>query len=100
MSAQVTGSAPSQTPAWQVSVWEHGSVSLQAAPSVFGGSEHRPVEDSHAPTSWHWSKAVQTTAAVPSQIPPLHAEAVEHRSPSSQPMPLSLLYQTLGASAA
>src|SRR5262249_48380448 len=59
--AQVTGFAPVQTPAWQVSVCVQALPSLQAAPSGFAGSEHEPVAGSQVPASWHWSAAAQTT---------------------------------------
>src|SRR5205814_1683566 len=64
-----TGLPPTQAPDWQVSVWVQALPSLQAAPSILAGFEHRPVPELHTPTSWHWSCATQTTLLPPTQTP-------------------------------
>ena len=51
--AQVTGFAPTQAPARQVSVWVQASPSLQMVPSAAAGFEQTPVVRSHAPAAWH-----------------------------------------------
>ena len=68
-----------------------GSLSLQSVPLPAIGSPHRPVFGSQVPTVWHWSLAVQLTAAQrsnPLQTPPVHTSLVVAGSPSSQPLPL------------
>jgi hypothetical protein len=51
--AQVTGLAPVQVPAWQVSVWVHALPSEQELPLAFAGFEQTPVVVSHVPALWH-----------------------------------------------
>src|SRR3989442_281822 len=51
--AQTTGFAPTQAPAWQVSVCVQPSPSLQVEPSALFGLEQVPVAGSQVPTSWH-----------------------------------------------
>src|SRR5438874_1528747 len=63
-----TGFAPTQAPAWQVSVCVPASPSSQAVPSSCAGSEQVPVAGLHVPAAWHWSEGVHTTA-VPIQAP-------------------------------
>src|SRR6185369_16490583 len=58
---QVTGFAPVQAPAWQLSVWVQASPSVQEVPSATGGFEQSPVEGAQVPAAWHWSEAVQVT---------------------------------------
>jgi hypothetical protein len=50
---QLTGLAPTQVPAWQVSLWVQALPSLHAVPFGFGGFEQAPVAGSHVPASWH-----------------------------------------------
>src|SRR5688572_30723013 len=57
---QITGIAPTHTPAWQVSDCVHALPSLHSKPSTFAVSTHWPVTESHAET-WHWSLAVHVT---------------------------------------
>ena len=59
---------------------EHG------APSGFGGSSHTPVAAAQVPTSWHSSRAVQTTEA-PTQTPARQASPLVHGLLSSQLVP-------------
>src|SRR5258705_469962 len=50
---QVTGFAPVQTPAWQVSLCVQALPSLQVVPSALLGLEQVPVTGSQVPASWH-----------------------------------------------
>jgi hypothetical protein len=54
-----------QTPAWQLDVAVHASLSLHDAPFTFGGLEQAPVSAPHAPASWHWSEAEQLIGLAP-----------------------------------
>jgi hypothetical protein len=76
-----------QVPVMQVSPVVHASMSLHVVPGVLGGSEHTPVIVLQVPTSWHWLLAVQTTGAVPVQVPVMHTSVAVHRLPSLQPVP-------------
>src|SRR5207302_144234 len=67
--AQVTGFAPVQVPASQVSVCVQALPSSQVVPFGFAGFEQTPVDGSQVPTSWHWSCAVQVTGFAPVQVP-------------------------------
>src|SRR5580765_6873993 len=69
---QVTGLAPAQTPAWQLSVCVQASLSLQPAPSAFAGFEQTPLAGLQLPAMWHWSDAAQVTGLPPTHAPPLH----------------------------
>ena len=44
----------------------------QLAPSLLAGFEQTPVEVLQVPTSWHESKAEQTTELLPVQLPLWH----------------------------
>src|SRR5437867_1040292 len=66
---QVTGFAPVQTPAWQVSVWVQALPSMHDTPSALFGFEQVPVAGSQVPASWHWSRAEQVTGFAPVQTP-------------------------------
>jgi hypothetical protein len=85
--AQTTGFAPAQTPAWQVSVCVHASLSLQAVPSAIAGFEHWPVAGLHVPATWHWSDAVQTTGFAPVHTPLSQVSLCVQASPSLQAVP-------------
>jgi hypothetical protein len=69
LAEHVTGLAPTQLPAWQVSLCVHASPSLHAVPSAAAGFEHWPVAGLHAPAVWHWSDAAQTTGLAPTHAP-------------------------------
>src|SRR5438309_31212 len=69
LAVQTTGFAPTQAPAWQVSVWVQAFESVQALPSDLGGFEQTPVVVSQVPATWHWSLALQTTGFEPTQAP-------------------------------
>jgi len=43
--------------------------SLHVRLSLASGFEQTPVAGSHVPAKWHWSDAVQTTVAPPTQVP-------------------------------
>ena len=45
----MTGLPPVQTPAWQLDVPVHASLSLHEVPFVLGGFEQTPVEGLHVP---------------------------------------------------
>ena len=49
----MTGFAPTQAPASQVSVWVQASPSLQAVPFGLAGLEQMPLAGSQMPASWH-----------------------------------------------
>ena len=51
--AQITGLAPEQVPAWQVSVCVQPFPSEHELPSALAGFEHAPVVVSHVPAEWH-----------------------------------------------
>ena len=81
---QTTGTPATQLPA------THASPTVQASPSSHGvasaaaGFEQSPVDGSHVPASWHWSRCAQTTATPGTQPPATHASPTVHASPSSQ----------------
>jgi hypothetical protein len=66
-----------------VQIW----LSLQVVPSAFSGFEQRPVAGEQAPTTWHWSCAVQTTGLSPTQIPVWHVSLCVQRLLSLQVVP-------------
>jgi hypothetical protein len=51
--AQVTGLAPTQLPAWQVSDWVQALPSLHPLPLGAAGLEQAPVVASQVPATWH-----------------------------------------------
>jgi hypothetical protein len=85
---QVTGLAPTQVPAWHVSLCVHALPSLHAVPLGFGGFEQLPVPGSHVPTSWHWSDAVQVTGLAPTHAPAWHVSLCVQALPSLHAVPL------------
>jgi hypothetical protein len=95
LAVQVTAaqrSTPPHTPPVQTSLVVAGSPSSQTVPLAAFGSLHRPVAESQLPTAWHWSLAVQVTAAQrskPTHAPPTHWSPVVTGSPSSQTVPLA-----------
>src|SRR5438552_3558169 len=64
-----TGFAPTQAPAWQVSVCVHALASLQLVPLGLAGLLQAPDAGLQAPAVWHWSAAVHTTGFAPTQVP-------------------------------
>src|SRR5262245_62768499 len=84
---QTTGFAPTQVPAWQVSVWVQASASSQVVPSAAAlGVEQRPVAVSQVPMVWHWS-AVQITGSAPTQAPASQVSVCVQALPSLQALP-------------
>ena len=49
LAVHVTGLAPVQVPAWQVSLWVHALPSLHAVPLAALGLVHAPVAGAHVP---------------------------------------------------
>src|SRR5437870_110518 len=88
--AQTTGFAPTQAPAWQVSVWVQASPSVQALPFGLAGVEQTPLAGSQTPATWHWSGAAQTTGFVPTQVPAWQESLWVQASPSLQALPFGL----------
>src|SRR5229473_1630177 len=84
---QVMGLLPTQLPLWQVSVWVQALPSLHAVPSVAVGLEQIPVVGSHVPATWHWSRAVQVTGLLPTQIPLWQVSVWVQASPSLHGVP-------------
>jgi hypothetical protein len=60
---------PVQTPAWQLSLWVQGLLSLHGVPLLAGGLEHIPVPGLHVPATWHWSIAVHEPGFDPTHVP-------------------------------
>src|SRR3989442_1146213 len=87
---QVTGLLPTQLPLWQVSVWVQASPSLHAVPSALVGVEQVPVAGSHVPATWHWSRAVQVTGLLPTQLPLWQVSVWVQASPSLHAVPSAL----------
>jgi hypothetical protein len=50
----VTGFAPKQAPAWQVSLCVQALPSEQLTPLALLGFEHNPLAGAQSPTLWHW----------------------------------------------
>src|SRR5207247_9760832 len=59
-----TGLAPTQAPAWQVSVCVQALPSLQGAPLSLAGLLQAPVAGSQVPAALHWSAAVHVAVGV------------------------------------
>src|SRR5436853_221418 len=64
-----TGFAPTQAPAWQVSLCVHALASLQLVPLGLAGLLQTPVAELQPPAAWHWSAAVHVTGLAPTQAP-------------------------------
>jgi len=82
----MTGFEPMHVPARQVSVCVHAFASLQALPSGTEGFE-QPVDGSHVPALWHWSKAVQVTGFEPMHVPARQVSVCVHAFASLQALP-------------
>src|SRR5438132_81289 len=85
-----TGFAPTQAPAWQVSLCVHALASLQLVPLGLAGLLQAPVAGSQVPAVWHWSAAVHTTGFAPTQAPAWQVSLCVHASPSLHGAPLGL----------
>lgn len=71
----------------QTSFVVHEFPSVQTVPFAAAGFEQMPVLWSHAPVTWHWSKAVQTTGLVPEHDPFTHASTCVQAFPSLHAVP-------------
>jgi len=71
-----------QLPAWQASPTVQALPSEQEVPFGFNGCVHAPVAGLQAPTSWHESRAVQTTLLTWWQVPSGLQPSTVHRLPS------------------
>ena len=87
---QVTGDAPVQLPAMQVSTWVQALPSVQVVPSTLLGWLQVPLAGSQMPTSWHWSNAVQVTGLAPAHSPDWQVSTCVHALPSLHPVPSTL----------
>src|SRR5213083_2475679 len=85
-----TGLAPTQAPAWQVSVRVQASPSSHGAPLSLAGLLQVPVVGSQVPAVWHWSEAVHTTGLAPTQAPAWQVSLCVHALASLQLVPLGL----------
>src|SRR5207253_3198105 len=66
---QVTGLLPTQLPLWQVSVCVQALPSVHGVPSALAGGAEERGAGMHGPATWHWSRAVQVTGLLPTQLP-------------------------------
>jgi hypothetical protein len=78
------------TPDWQASVCVQAFPSVQLVPLALGGFEQIPVEVLQTPTSWHWSRAVQTTGVLPVHTPDWQLSVCVQAFPSLQLVPFVL----------
>src|SRR5438128_1184987 len=85
-----TGLAPTQAPAWQVSLCVHALASLQLVPLGLAGLLQVPVVGSQVPAVWHWLAAVHTTGFSPTQAPAWQVSLCVHALASLQLVPLGL----------
>src|SRR5437879_498064 len=85
---QVTGLPPTQLSLWQVSVWVQALPSLHGVPLVGVGVEQLPVAGLHVPATWHWSRAVQVTGLLPTQLPLWQVSVCVQTLPSLHGVPL------------
>src|SRR5947208_3539351 len=94
-----TGLAPTQAPAWQVSVCVQALPSSHGAPLSLAGLLQVPVVGSQVPAVWHWLAAVHTTGFAPTQAPAWQASLCVHALASLQLVPLGLAGLLQGARA-
>src|SRR5437867_269735 len=94
-----TGLAPTQAPAWQVSLCVQALASLQLVPLGLAGLLQTPDAGSQVPAVWHWLAAVHTTGLAPTQAPAWQVSLCVHALASLQLVPMGLagLLQTPGA---
>src|SRR5947208_497321 len=85
-----TGLAPTQAPAWQVSLCVHALASLQLVPLGFVGVVQPIDAGSQVPAVWHWLAAVHTTGLAPTQAPAWQVSLCVHALASLQLVPLGL----------
>src|SRR6266516_2263943 len=85
-----TGLAPTQAPAWQVSLCVHALASLQLVPLGLAGLLQAPDKGSQVPAVWHWLAAMHTTGLAPTQAPAWQVSLCVHALASLQVVPLGL----------
>src|SRR5438093_1184912 len=85
-----TGFAPTQAPAWQVSLCVHALASLQLLPLGLAGLLQAPVAGLQTPAVWHWSAAVHATGLAPTQGPASWVSVCVQALQSVQGAPLGL----------
>src|SRR5206468_7767873 len=85
-----TGLAPTQAPAWQVSLCVHALSSLHSVPLGLSGLLQTPDAGSQVPAVWHWLAAVHTTGFAPTQAPAWQVSLCVHALASLQLVPLGL----------
>src|SRR5204863_272653 len=85
-----TGFAPTQAPAWQVSLCVHALASLQLVPLGLAGLLQAPDAGLQTPAGWHWAAAVHTTGLAPTQAPAAQVSVRVQALPSSHGAPSSL----------
>src|SRR5206468_3848376 len=85
-----TGFAPTQAPAWQVSLCVQALPSSHRAPLGLAGLLQAPVAGSQVPAVWHWLAAVHTTGLAPTQAPAAQVSVCVQALASSHGAPLSL----------
>src|SRR5438552_3130379 len=85
-----TGFAPTQAPAWQVSLCVHALASLQLVPLGLAGLLQTPDAGLQMPAVWHWSAAVHTTGLAPTQAAAPQVSVRVQALPSSHGAPSSL----------
>src|SRR6266571_4481443 len=85
-----TGFAPTQAPAWQVSLCVHALASLQLVPLGLAGLLQAPVKGSQVRAVWHWLAAVHTTGLAPTQAPAWQVSLCLHAVLPFQLVPLGL----------
>jgi hypothetical protein len=81
---------PLHAPAVHTSLIVQALPSLHAEPSGLAGLEQVPFAGLHAPTVWHWSRALQTTGVVPVHAPAWQPSVCVQALPSSHAVPSAL----------
>jgi hypothetical protein len=89
--AQLTGLAPVQVPAWQVSVWVQLLPSLHEEPLVLVVNEQTPVVVLQTPGFWQAPGAAQVTAVAPVHAPAWQVSPCVQALLSLQELPSTLL---------
>ena len=86
--AQVFGTPPAQTPAWQVSPVVQKLLSLQVVPLATTGLVQLPLVGSQTPAVWQASVAAQVFGLPPTQAPAWQESTVVQGLLSLQAVPL------------
>jgi hypothetical protein len=87
---QVFRLPPAQDPPWHWSVCVQALPSSHVVPSGCVGFEHAPVLVLQTPAAWHWSSALHTVAAPPTQVPLWQVSPFVHALPSLHAVPSDL----------